>query len=274
MVLALAMTIAFVGAAPVHAQEYKEIFNAGLEAAKAKDFSGALDQFTKAAEAAKAEGDAQVERRSRELIAKIEYSVGRAHMKAERYDEAIAHFANGIAHYPAYSKNYLARALTLKEKGDPDAAIEGYVETIGHAQAESDTKTARTAEDAIRQHYVYLASTALSRNGARASRADADEALAYLTTLQEYVEADAIVFYYLAVVHKVKGEFQDAVSSADQALAVHRGSLTDKAKIYYVKGEALMSIGDNSGARSAFQNAKFGPYKTSAEHYLETLGTN
>lgn len=274
MVLALAMTIAFAGVAPVHAQEYKEIFNAGLQAAKANDLTGALDQFAKAADAAKAEGDAEIERRSHEFIARIEYSVGRSLMKTERYDEAIAHFANGIAHYPTYSKNYLARASTLKKKGDADAAIEGYVETISHAQAESDTKTARTAEGAIRSHYVYLASTALNRNGARASRADAEEALGFLTTLQEYVEADSDVFYYLAEVHKVKGEFQDAVSSADQALAVHRGSRTDKAKIYYVKGEALMSIGDNSGAKSAFQNAAYGPYKTSAEHFLETLGTD
>ncbi len=274
MVLALAMTIALVGVAPVHAQEYKETFNAGLEAAKAKDFLGAIDYFTKAAEAAKAEGDAQVERRSRELISKVEYTVGRALMKAESYDEAIAHFANGISHYPTYSKNYLARASALKKKGEMDAAIEGFVQTIERAQAESDTGTARAAENAIRDHYIYLASTALNRNGTRASRADADEALRALTILQGYVKADANVFYYLAEVHKVKGEFQDAVSSADQALAVHRGSRTDKAKIYYVKGEALMSIGDNSGARSAFQNAAYGPYKTSAEHYLETLGTD
>jgi len=274
IVLAFAMTIVFVGVTPVHAQEYKEIFNAGLQAAKANDLTGALDQFTKAADAAKAEGDAEVERRSHELIAKIEYSVGRSFMKTERFDEALAHFANGIAHYPTYSKNYLARASTLKTMGEVDAAIEGYVETIAHAQAESDTKTARTAEEAIRQHFVYLASSALSRNGSRVSRNDADEALQSLVTLQEYVDADSDVFFYLATVHKVKGEFQDAVSLADQALAVHRGSRTDKAKIYYVKAEALMSIGDNSGAKSAFQNAAYGPYKTSAEHFLETLGTD
>ncbi|NIP53397.1 hypothetical protein GWN42_17115, partial [candidate division KSB1 bacterium] len=85
---------------------------------------------------------------------------------------------------------------------------------------------------------------------------------------------DSDVYYYLAEIHKVKGEFQQAISMADQALEIHRGSRTDKAKIYYVKGEALMSMGDNSGAKSAFQNAAYGSYKQSAEHYIETLGTD
>ena len=149
----------------------------------------------------------------------------------------------------------------------------GFVETIGVAHAASDSKTARKAETAIREHYLYLASSALSRNGARTSRADADEALTYLETLQAVVDANSDVFYYLAEIHKVKGEFQDAISMADQALGIHRGSRTDKAKIFYVKGEALMSLGNNSGAKSAFQNAAYGSYKQSAEHFLETLGT-
>jgi hypothetical protein len=54
---------------------------------------------------------------------------------------------------------------------------------------------------------------------------------------------------------------------------MHRGSLTDKAKIYYCLGEAQMSLGNNNEAKSAFRNAAYGPYKNSAEHFIETLGT-
>ncbi len=273
LVMALAVTIAFIGVAPANAQEYRETFNAGLEAAKAKDLTAALGHFADSADAAKEEGDAEVERRSREFIARIEYSVGLGLIKSEKYDEAISHFENGINQYPKYPKNYLARSSALKKRGDIDAAIAGFVETIRIADAASDSKTSRKAETAIREHYIFIASSALSRNGARTSSSDADEAFTALETLQAVVEANADVFYYLAEIHKVRGEFQDAVSKADQALSVHRGSRTDKAKIYYVKGEALMSLGNNSGAMSAFQNAAYGSYKQSAEHFLETLGT-
>ncbi|GMQ81630.1 MAG: hypothetical protein BMS9Abin05_1064 [Rhodothermia bacterium] len=273
LVMALAVIVTFIGIAPAYAQEYKETFNAGLEAAKAKDLTAALGYFDNAADAAQAEGDAEIERRSREFVARIEYSVGIGLIKSEKYDEAISHFENGINQYPSYPKNFLARASALKKRGDIDAAMAGFVETIGVAQAASDSKTARSAEKAIREYYIFLASSALSRNGARTSSADADEALTYLETLQAIVDANSDVYYYLAEIYKVKGKFQDAVSMADQALGISRGSRTDKAKIYYVKGEALMSLGNNSDAKSAFQNAAYGSYKQSAEHFLETLGT-
>ncbi len=63
------------------------------------------------------------------------------------------------------------------------------------------------------------------------------------------------------------------MSSADQALELHRGSRSDKAKIYFVKGESLVGLGDSDGAKEAFQNAAVGTYRASAQHYLETLGS-
>jgi len=56
------------------------------------------------------------------------------------------------------------------------------------------------------------------------------------------------------------------------ALEMHRGSKTDKAKIFFVKGEALMNVGDMTGAKAAFTNAAYGTYAASAKHYLDTLG--
>jgi len=261
--------------APAEAQEYKQSFNDGVEAAKAKNLQSAVDHFNVAAEGAKTEGDAEVERRANGYIAKIEYSFGLSQMKKEAYDEAIVHFDTGIDKDPAYPKNYLARAKALKKQGDIDASIAAYAETVSRAETAGDSKTGRTAKQAIRDHFIFLASSALSRNGSRTTRADADEALEALMTLQNFVpEEDADVLYYMAEIHKINGEFKDAVEVADQALALHRGSRTDKAKIYYVKGEALMALGNNPGAKEAFTGASYGSYKASAQHYIETLGTN
>jgi len=262
-------------ASPVNAQEYKQSFNDGVEAAKAKNYTSAVDHFTVAAEGAKTEGDSEVERRANGYISKISYSFGLAQMKKEAYDEAIVHFDTGIERDSGYPKNYLARATALKKKGETDASIAAFAQAATIADTAGDSKTARTARQSIHDHFIFLASSALSRNGNRTTRADADEALEALMMLQNFVpDDDSDVLYYMAEIHKVNGEYQDAVQVADQALTLHRGSRTDKAKIYYVKGEALMALGNNPEAKEAFAGAAYGSYKASAEHYIETLGTN
>jgi tetratricopeptide (TPR) repeat protein len=97
--------------------------------------------------------------------------------------------------------------------------------------------------------------------------------MGHIEMLLQYVEADSDTYYCTAESQKVNGQFADAIASADQALAIHRGSRTDKAKIYFVKGEALMNSGDIGGAKEAFRNAAYGNYRASAEHYIETLGS-
>jgi len=272
-VVCLALIMMF-SADTAAAQEYKESYNSGLEAAKAKDYPTAVTHFNLAAAGAASEGDAEIERRSKSYVSQIEYSLGLKQLKADEFDSALAHFENGIATDPSNPKNYLARASALKKKGEIDVAIPAFAEAASRAEAANDSKTERQAKKAIRDHYIFIASTALSRNGARTSRADADEALEALMMLQNFVtEDDSDVFYYYAVVHNVNGEYQDAVTVADQAMAIHRGSRTDKAKLFYVKGEALMSLGKNNDAIEAFRGALFGSYKASAEHFIESLSS-
>ena len=262
------------GATTATAQEYKETYNEAREAALAKNYKVALEKYLQAADGAKAEGDGEVERGSRKVASQLAYILGRAELQKDQFDAAIRYFDQGIKQYPSNAQNYLARGSALKQAGRTDEAIEAFAQTMEVATAGSDTKTARQAEEAIRGHFVFLASTALSRNGARTSKADADEAMGYIEKMLQYVEADADTYYYTAESQKVRGEYENSVASADQALEVHRGSRTDKAKIYFVKGESLMNLGQMEGAKEAFRNAAYGNYRASAEHYLETLGTN
>jgi len=266
-------TIALFLAVPAFSQEYKEAYNAALTAAKANNLTEALQKFTLAANGAKAAGDSDVERRSNKVIAQIEYKLGLNATKTEDYAAAMTHFETGIERYPSYSKNYLGRGLALKKLDRVDDAIAAFQQAIQAGTAESDHQTARAAESAIRDHFVFMASSLLSKNGGKPSPADADGALAYLARMAEIVEVDADALYYMAEAFKAKGNFAQAVSSADQALELHRGSRTDKAKIYFVKGEALVGLGDSDGAKEAFQNAAVGTYRASAQHYLETLGS-
>jgi len=269
-----ALLIALLGVAPAYGQAYKEAFNEAAEAAKAKNYTLSIQKFKEAADGAKAEGDTAVESRARGLVAKIEYNLGRALLEKESYDQAIEHFNSGITQDPDYAKNYLARASALKKLDRWDDAVTAYQQAMTVGTDNADTQTARAAETAIRDQYIYLASSTLSRSGNRASRADATEALEHLDAMQNYVDADSDTYYYTAEANKVLGNFDLAVEMADKALELHRGSRTDKAKIFFVKGEALMNRGDTAEAKAAFQNATFGSYRASAEHYIETLGTN
>lgn len=268
------LLLAVILAVPASAQEYKEAYNAGLAAAEAKNYAEALRKFTEAADGARSEGDTDVQSRANRIIGQIEYTFGVRQTRSENYDQALSHFENGITRHPTYAKNYLGKALALKKLDRIDDAMSFFQQAIQVGQENADSGTARTAENAIRDHYVYLASTALSRTPSGATRTDADEALAHLEKMAEYVEPDADAHYYRAVALNAKGQTADAVAAADTALELHRGSRTDKAKIYFVKGEALMRAGDAAGAREAFRNAAVGNYRASAEHFLEVLGTN
>ena len=167
--------------------------------------------------------------------------------------------------YPDYIKNKYGEGLALKKLGRMDEAL-----VIWQGVSKSnDRKTARTAAQAIRDHFYFQASSAVSKSNA--SAADADRAVAALRASEEYLEPDADYYYYTAVAHNIKGDRNAAITNANKALEMHKGSKADKAKIYFVKGEALMNSGDTEGAKAAFANAAYGSYRQSAEHYISTL---
>jgi len=250
----------------VNAQKYKEDFNEAQEVAKSGALTDARTLFINAANGADEASDPDVARRARSVAAQIDYKLGTQAFRAEEFETALQHYINGDSIYPAYIKNKYGQGLAQKKLGLVDEAIESWTAVIS---APGDRKTSLTAEKAIRDHFVGEASSALGKRNA--TSADADVALAALSSLTQIMNADADVHYYTAVAHYTKGDGSSAISSAQQALAIHSGSRSDKAKIYHILGEAYVSINDRNSAKDAFQNAVYGSWKLSAEHYLETL---
>ncbi len=248
-------------------QEYKRAYNAAIEAAKAKNYDEAHKQFVRAADLAKKAGDADIADRSNKVAAQIDYNRGKQLSDNEKYEDALKHFEAGIKRYPKYANNYLGKGLALSKVNKTDEAVAVFQE----ARKSDDSKVARAAEDAIRGMFVYKASSALSRGGEKASRADAQEAISHLTKLQEVIPLDSDAYYYLAEAYKALGDYDQSITAANKGLEMHTGSKSDKARLYFVKGEALMFKGDNASAKAAFSEARFGSFKAPAEHYLETL---
>ena len=288
---ALAFALLLIGVVPAaHAQEdqaYKETFNQALSVAKegqsaqnaqnyaeaADQYAAAYQQFREAASAAEQAGDNNVSQRATSFATQLAYRAGLVATRTENYQQALDHFQAGIDVDPNYAKNYLGRGKAYQDMNQVDQAIEAFAQAVEVGNESGDAQTAQTAADAIRSQYHYLASSRLGASSGAPSSADAQQALDYLSALQEYVDPTADTYYYMAVAHEALGQHDQAISEAEQAIELHRGSRTDAAKIYLIKGEALMKQGNNAEARQAFQNATYGEYKQRAEHYLEQLGT-
>ncbi len=262
LVTAIFVSMGFTSAT---AQDYKESYNAALAAANAKKYSEAYTNYEAAAKGARAAGDKDVEDLSRKVLAQLDKIFGSREYKRGNYEAALGHFEKGIGHNPDYAPNIYNKGLALKKLGRIDAAMEA----LKQAAATRDRKVAREAEETIRSHYHAEASQLVAKENP--SRADADRALAALAEMEKFVSPDADSFYYMATAANAKGDHAQAVTFADRALEIHRGGRSDKAKIHFVKAEALMLSGDIAAAKTEFRNAAFGSYKASAEHYLQTL---
>ncbi len=247
--------------------EYKEEYNKALEAQKAKNYTLAYTHYAKAATLAQAAGAADIVSKSNVMSAKLAKINGTAQYKAEDYEGALATFEAGIKHEPKYMSNLYMKGLTLKSLGRMDDALAVFLET----SKGTDNKVARTAMKAIRGHFTSAASEIVAQENIRAS--DADRAIALLDEMETKYEQepDANSLFYRGLALKAKGNYSSCVTTMDSAVAVHRGGATDKAKLYFTKGECLMAAGDNVAAKEAFGNAKFGSYRKPAQHFIDTL---
>lgn len=264
LILALALATGFAGTAS--AQEYKETYNAAIEAAKAKNYADAFSKYELAAQQATAAGDSDIAKKAHIMCAKIAKVTGTAAYKEGNFDKALADFDAGLKHEPAYMPNMYMKGLTQKKLGDIDGAMATLMETANGA----DGKTARTAANAIRDHYHAEASKIASKDAM--SGADAAQVRELIAKMQEFgQEPDANSHYYLGLAAKAEGKYEEGITHADDAIGMHRGSRSDKAKLYFLKGECLMLQGNNDAAKTAFAEAAYGSYRASAQHYIETL---
>ncbi|MEX0821555.1 MAG: hypothetical protein WD021_05375 [Rhodothermales bacterium] len=266
----LAVLIGGLSASPALAQEYKEAYNAAIEAAQGQDYATAHGEFARAAELAAQEGDSEIAQRAARNAAIIDYNLGKQLVENENYQEAVERFDSGIEIFPQYANNYLGKARALKGLDQPEDVIAAYQELITFGEENNNADALRQGQAGLRDYYVFLASSALGRR-AEPAASDAREALEYLDELEQQLEPDADTYFYRAVAHNALGNYDEAIALTDQALEVHRGSRTDAAKIHFIRGEALMYSGETAAAKESFQNATYGNYKSLAEHYIETL---
>jgi tetratricopeptide (TPR) repeat protein len=287
-VLALIVLAAGFSADRALAQEngntYKKKFNNGLKVAKAgqkavksgnveqgvNKFDEAIATFKEVAQAATEAEDSKLAQKSNYLAAQLAYTSGRAMLNKKNNENALEYFQQGIDVYPKYAKNFRGKGIVLRRMERSDDALNAYCKAIEVGQNNSDYQTVSKAETGIRDQYVYKASQLLSSDSP--STSDANQALKHLGKIEQCVEPNAKAYYYMAVAHNVKGNYSQAVSYADQALAAGGASRSDQARMHFQKGKALMKAGNESAACSSFGNATSGDVKSRAKYNMKQLG--
>jgi len=261
------------GGGDAKVKELKTTFAAAMSAAKqgnAQEAYPKLEESLQLANEAEQSGAAsQIEER---MVA-LAKNWGNKALKNKEYEEAMMHFEKGTEYAPNDAYMVYGMGLAqINQEGMMDQAIQTLQKAISVAEENGDRKTSNLATERIRQEFVARASQALSADNPGPSAAQ--EALAALDEMRQYVDPSAKSLFYRATALHAQGNFAEAVSTAEEGLEMHRGSRTSAAKYHFVIAESQMKDGDKPAACSRFQQSSFGDYRARSKHYLENECSN
>lgn len=266
--LTLVLALFFMVDAAQAQQEHREAFNAGLEAARARNNDEAYRQFELAFRGAITAGDNEVATRAGRILSQIDYNRGVAAVRANNNELAAEHFSKGIEHDSTSARNYLGLGRAQRDLGQRAEAAATLVQARLRAQAATQTEVMRDAETSLRAMFIGEVAPLLQGDNVAAARGR--QALTILEELGTYIEADAEFMFYRALALGIAGDHADAVEAADAGLEM----TTDRerlASLNFAKGEALRRAGNIEAARAAYALVTLGAYRTISQHHVEHM---
>lgn len=209
--------------------------------------------------------DAKMAKKANSTIPKLYYAKGADLLKAEDYTAALEALDKSIELDPKYPMSYVRKAQVYKDQTDEPNFKEAIDNAINAAVAKKDTKSEETAKQLAGNFYLVA--------GANAVKAEKySDAEKYFNTLMEYKDADADIYYQLAVIYNKQLKWDAAIEAGNKALELFGDAGTTKdAKIYYELGNAYLGKGDNSLACDAYKKAAKGDYEASAKYQIEQV---
>ena len=260
---ALALLITAGGLSATFAQapdkDAAEKYNEGLALLKSKNYEKALNVFLEASRIASAAGDKGTASKSDSYAYRLCYNVGVGYHKDGDFAKAMQYFDKGIAMEPGYYKNYKGKAAVYKAQNNEAAAMEAYIKT-GEVATASGELEERAKARAQAEGFV---AKALQDKQYERVISNGNVFLKYLET--------ADVHYYMAHASNQLGNYQEALSHADKALALETGSRASKAKIHFEKAEAHKNLAQYQLALQSYAEAAYGDFKQRAEHEIQIL---
>lgn len=249
-------------------EQLKESFNQGRQAAQAGNHDQAYEQLEQALALAEEleQSGAAVQIREQFLVP-LSKKWGNEALDNENYEEALAHFEKGIEYTESDPYMHYGRGLALINMDEQEEAFEALQQAIEIGNETGDTRTAGLATERIRDEFLARASEALNAQNPTMEQANA--AIEALDEMREYVDPNDRSLFYRARALYERGDYEEAISAAQQGLSMHQGSRSDAAGYHFVIGESQMELDNVQAACQSFEQATFGDYKARADHYLE-----
>jgi tetratricopeptide (TPR) repeat protein len=263
LVLGASPALAQNGGGDADLEALKSAYSEGVQAAKNNNAEVAYAKLAEARRLAQQADQPNAAQQISDILFKLPKKWGNEALKADDTEAALMHFNKGIELDPEEAYFYYGKALAQLKAGSRDEGIATMAQAAEVGEAHGDRKTARLAQERIRDEFVSEASQAL-QDPPRPQRA-----LEALEAMTEYVEMDASAYLYQGIAYYEQGNYQQAITAIDQGLEMHRGSKSQEARYHLVKGESQLRLGNTQSACQSFREATFGETKPRAEHHLE-----
>lgn len=287
--------------------EAGEAFNAGIAAAKAKNYNEAIKAYKNCIDLCDKVGDegTNMKIQAESQIPGAYYNNGLALYKSRKFDDAIKSFSDAADHATnvndtrtiGKANNYIARVYNTKgtalyKAKDYDNALTAFEEAIeadgsyfkayyskGLVYNKQKNATAfKIAMDKVIElgpetdKTVKAAKTTVFRSfrteAAKALQAgNFNKSIENIALALTYGSADAQTLYYATIAYNGLSQWQKAVDSGKKALEFKQNS---KSEVYFNLGKAYEGLGNNSQACSAYKNVIDGPNLAAAQHKVNT----
>lgn len=233
------------------------LYNDGVAALKAKEYTKALDLFEQALGKADPEEDKQIVSLASRNGAIAAYYAGRDARKADDLEGSLAIYEKGIKMNPSFYGNYSGKALVLNDKGDNSGAMNAFL-MASKAAGESDK--ADKAAELLDKATIFVSKAYTSDNW--------DNAIKMGTTFLEHGES-ADVRYYLARSLKEKNELEKALEHANKAIELAEGG--EEGRNYFAQAEIYEALGNTAAAIAAYKKVPTGTYGEMAKYKVNQM---
>jgi tetratricopeptide (TPR) repeat protein len=288
--------------------EAGELFNQGIQFAKDKNYSAAIDAYQKTIDMTSALGDEGMDlmMKAEQAIVSAYYNYGVALYKEKKYGDAIKEFklaaekANqvGDAKTAGLANTYLAGLYTgignsKLKKEDYDAAIEQYKAALSYKpdylkayygmglvyKKQEDFAKMKEAMDnvidmgevndpTVQKAKSTVATTCLNAGAVDLQRMKYEDAVQHLNSSAQYDPSEAQTYYYLSVAYNGLEKWDEAIASANMAKDKGYGEASD---IYFQIGQASEGKGDSAAACQAYAQVTAGPNVDAAKYQMTQI---
>ena len=268
-----------IGAGPVLAQgegtssdqeklkQLQQSFRSGMKAAKANSSSQAYTQLERALQLAQETEQSGAANRISGVLPKLAKNWGNTSVENESWNEALTHFEKGIEYAENDAYMYYGKGLALVNMDSTETGLKTLQRAIEVGNETGNTRVTGLASSRIRDEFLARASKALNAQNPTSSQVQT--ALDALDEMQQYVDPNAQSLFYRARALFEQGQYQQALSTAQEGLSMHQGSRSDAAKYHFIVAESQMNLGNTQTACQTFQQAAYGDYQARAQHYLK-----